>query len=209
MRAAVYLRVSSDRQDEANQEPDCLRICAARSWEPIVIREQESTRKCRPAWEQVRQLVHRAEVGAVVIWALDRAGRDRVRLAHDLREMARKGAQLVSVRESWLDQPPGPTRDLLIEIFGWFAESERDRISLRTRAALARARDKGVRLGRPPIDAAAMARAAELVRGGAAVAAAARLSGIGRRTLREHLAQMGICRPDGKPPESCGQKGAA
>ena len=30
MTAAVYLRVSGVRQDEANQEPECLQLCAAR-----------------------------------------------------------------------------------------------------------------------------------------------------------------------------------
>jgi DNA invertase Pin-like site-specific DNA recombinase len=89
-----------------------------------------------------------------VIWALDRAGRDRVRLAHDIAEFARKGVAVVSVRESWLDQPVGPLRDLLIQIMGWFAESERARLVERTKAGLARARAQGKTLGRPAVAAA-------------------------------------------------------
>lgn len=148
MKAAVYLRVSTDRQDEANQEPDCVRICEQRGWEPVFFREQESGAKARPIWETLKTAVHRAEVGAVVIWALDRAGRDRVRLAHDIAELARKRMTIVSVKEAWLDQPVGPMRDLLIELMAWFAEAERARLIERTRAGQDRARREGKHIGR-------------------------------------------------------------
>jgi DNA invertase Pin-like site-specific DNA recombinase len=147
--AGIYLRVSTNRQDEANQEPDCLRICAARGWNPVVFREQESAVKHRPEWERLKQSVHRGELSAVVVWALDRAGRDRVQLSHDIAELVRKGAAVVSVRESWLDQPAGPMRDLLIQLMGWFAQTERARLIERTKAGQERARAMGKRIGRP------------------------------------------------------------
>jgi DNA invertase Pin-like site-specific DNA recombinase len=152
MRAAVYLRVSTDRQDEANQEPECIRLCAARGWEPVLFREQESGAKARPIWQSVLQSVHQGDCGAVVVWSLDRAGRDRVRLCHDLAEIARKGSVVASVRESWIDQPPGLMRDLLISILTWVAEYERARLVERTRAGLARAKSQGKTLGRRPVD---------------------------------------------------------
>jgi DNA invertase Pin-like site-specific DNA recombinase len=199
VRAAVYLRVSTDRQDEANQEPDCLRICEARKWEPVIVRETESGAKHRPQWERVKQMVHRGEVGAVVIWALDRAGRDRVRLAHDLAELARKGSDLASVREPWLDQPSGPMRDLLIQVMAWFAQMERDRLRERTRAGLARAVAQGKKLGRPATVTPTQLRdAKEAVLRGAPVATAAREAGVGRRTLRNYLAQKGPQKAEGK-----------
>jgi putative DNA-invertase from lambdoid prophage Rac len=148
--AAVYLRVSTDRQDEANQEPECLRLCAARGWEPQVFRETESGTKRRPEWERLKTYVRRGEARAVVFWALDRAGRNRVQLAHDLGELWRWGAEIASVRDAWVDQPAGPLRDLLVQLMAWFAQTERDRIVERTRAGIARARAMGVRLGRPP-----------------------------------------------------------
>ena len=178
MRAAVYLRVSKEgcrcghgrdkhgddgrcrrclcatyqgKQDEANQEPDCLRVCAARSWEPVIYREQASAVKRRPQWQAVLDAAHRGEVGAVVVWALDRAGRNRVQLSHDLGELVRKGATVVSVREPWLDQPAGPVRDLLIQLFAWFAESERLRLIDRTKAGQATAAARGVQIGRPRV----------------------------------------------------------
>jgi hypothetical protein len=67
----------------------------------------------------------------------------------DVRELGRIGCQVVSVREPWLDTG-GPTRDLLLAIFGWVAEHERERLRQRVRAGLDRARSEGKRLGRPP-----------------------------------------------------------
>lgn len=148
MKAAIYLRVSKEVQEEANQEPDCLRVCQARGWEPVVYRERMSGAKYRPIWQDVLTSAHRAEVGAVLVWSLDRAGRDRLRLCHDMAELARKGVQLVSVRETWLDQPPGPMRELLISIMTWVYSYERERIRERVIAGQKRASSQGIHIGR-------------------------------------------------------------
>jgi putative DNA-invertase from lambdoid prophage Rac len=116
----------------------------------MIYREVESGAKRRPKWDEVKRAVHRGEAGAVVVWALDRAGRDRVRLSSDLAELSRKNAIVVSVREPWVDQPVGPLRDLLIEIMAWVAASERARIVERTKAGIARAVAMGRKLGRRP-----------------------------------------------------------
>lgn len=164
MIAAVYLRVSTERQDEANQEPDTRRICAARGWEPAIYRERESGAKRRPQWDLVKEAARQGKVGAVVFWSLDRIGRDRVQAAHDLRELFRWNVTLCSVKEPWLDQSgAGPLRSLLVDVVTWFAESERARLIERTHAGLAAARARGVRLGRPPaMSEAARARAAAM-----------------------------------------------
>lgn len=195
MKAAIYLRVSSkdgERQDEANQEPDCARLCAARGWEPILFRERESGAKVRPEWRRLLEAARTGHVGAVVFWALDRTGRDSVQVCHDLRELARWGVHIASVKDSWVDQPPGPFRDLMLQIVAWFAEGERRRLIERTKAGLDRARALGVRLGRKPTVAIErLEAAAREVANGRPVATAARLAGIGRRTLRDYLAGNG------------------
>jgi len=154
MPAAVYLRVSSKdgRQTEANQEPDCVRLCEARGWTPRFFREQESGAKVRPIWRSMIEAARLGEVRAVVFWALDRTGRTRVQIAHDVAELARFGVSIASVKDAWVDQPAGPLRDLLIQIMGWVAEGERARLIERTRAGLDRARAQGKRFGRPRVD---------------------------------------------------------
>lgn len=168
MIAAVYLRVSTARckscrasreacrcvvyvpeQEELNQEPDCLRLCAARGWTPVVYRETESGAKRRPQWDRVKEAARKGEVRAIVFWALERTGRNRVQIAHDVGELWRWGMEIASVSDSWVDQPAGPMRDLLVQLMAWFAQTERDRLRERTRAGIARARANGVTLGRP------------------------------------------------------------
>lgn len=143
MRAAVYLRVSTEKQDEKNQEPDCLRVCAARGWEPFVLREKESGATMnRPVWNQVMDEAHRGRIGAVVVWSIDRIGRSMFELIDDVRELDRVGVQVVSVKETWLDTG-GPARDLLLPIFAWVAHQQRTKLRDQTRAGLARARAAG------------------------------------------------------------------
>lgn len=154
MNAGVYLRVSSrnGRQDEANQEPDCQRLCEARGWTPVWFRERASGAKRRPEWDRLLESARVGELRAVVFWALDRTGRNKVQIAHDLSELFRWGAVVASVKDSWLDTPPGPMLDLLIDIMAWVAQGERTRTIERINAGLDRARAKGVRLGRPPAE---------------------------------------------------------
>jgi len=199
--AGVYLRVSSTdgRQDEANQRPDCERLCAARSWAPLFFTERQSAAKDRPEWRRLLEACRRGEVRAVVFWALDRAGRNRVQIAHDLGELARYGVHVASVQDAWLDQPPGPLRDLLVQIMGWVAEGERARLIERTKAGQARARAEGRHPGRPPANDNDLAAAAKAVRAGASVAFAARAVGIGRTTLRRWLAKNPPTNAPGQP----------
>lgn len=142
-------------QDESNQEPACRQLCEARGWsDPLVIRERVSGAKHRPEWRGLVEKVRRGEVTAVVFWAVDRIGRNKVQSAHDLRELARFGAQLVSIQDAWVDQPEGPMRTLMIDIITWVAEGERARLIERTKAGMLAATKAGKRLGRPtvPVD---------------------------------------------------------
>lgn len=185
MKAACYLRVSGDRQDEANQEPDVSRLCLARGWTPVWFQERESGAKSRPVWEQVKSAVHRGEVQRVVVWALDRAGRDRLRLAQDWRDMLAKGAKLVSVREPWTEQD-GPLQSLLVDVVAWFAEAERARLIERTRAGLDRARAAGKHIGRKWTDAATVAKIRAEHTAGLSSFLAAKKLGLPESTVRTY-----------------------
>jgi putative DNA-invertase from lambdoid prophage Rac len=199
MKAAVYLRVSTDRQDEANQEPDCLRVCTARAWEPILFRERISGASLkRPEWERLKDAVHRGEVGAVVFWAIDRAGRKRVDLFHDIEEFWRKNATVVSVREPMVDQPPGPMRAISLFWMAQVAEAERDRNRERTNAGLARAVAAGKRLGRRPTSPDAVALLHKSWREGNSPSTAAGLAGVPDSTARTYFARFETAKIGGK-----------
>jgi DNA invertase Pin-like site-specific DNA recombinase len=148
VKAAVYLRVSTDDQDEEHQGPDCLRLVEARGWEPLVFQERESGAVDRPVWREVLELARRGEVRAVVVRDLKRYGRRRLQILEDVAKLDEWGCTVVSIREPWLEAF-GRARELLLGIFAWWAEDERLELIQATRSGLARARRKGKILGRP------------------------------------------------------------
>lgn len=150
LRAALYLRCSTRDQHLSNQRPDLVRIAKQRGLRIIrVYDEHVSAAKCRPAFAKMLADAHAGRFDCLLIWAIDRLGRSMAGNLNVILELDRLGVTVLSVREPWLDTA-SPVRPLLVAIFGWIAQQEQRRISARTRAGLARARAKGVRVGRPP-----------------------------------------------------------
>lgn len=192
--AALYIRVSTDKQTGENQVAELRQLAAARGFEPVVYEEVESAAKARPVMERMLADARTGKVRAILVWALDRLHRSMVGSIQTVLECDRLGVPVVSVREPWLDTA-GPVRPLLIAIFGWVAEQERARLIERTKAGLERARRQGKKLGRPRTSPILVHAAAELVDGGATVAEAARLKGVKRSTLRRFLAERRVAAP--------------
>lgn len=150
-RAAIYLRVSTDRQRTENQKPEVEQLVKARGFKTThVYEEQASAAKTRPMYEKMLADAKRGKFDVLVIWALDRFGRSMVGNLSAVLELDRVGVTVVSVRESWLDTG-SPVRTLLVAIFSWVAEQERHRLVERTKAGLESARRRGARIGRPRV----------------------------------------------------------
>lgn len=148
-RAALYLRVSTERQTVANQRPELVKLAKARGLTIVrTFEEQESAAKRRPAYEAMLMEAHRGEFDVVLVWSLDRFGRSALANLQAVLDLDAKGVRLVSARESWLDTQ-GPVRQLLIYILSWVAEQERARLIERTVAGMNRARAQGKHVGRP------------------------------------------------------------
>ena len=88
-KAAIWTRVSTDRQHEDNQIPDLERLCQHRGWE--ITRRYEiadaSTYKGehRLALQRMLDDAHRGEFSVLVIWAVDRLCRQGIEAAADPR----------------------------------------------------------------------------------------------------------------------------
>ncbi len=186
-RAALYIRVSTDKQTTENQVAELRQLAAARNLEPIIYEEVESAAKARPVLDRMLTDARAGKVRAILVWALDRLHRSMVGSIQTVLECDRLGVSVVSLREPWLDTA-GPVRPLLIAIFGWVAEQERTRLIERTKAGLARARAQGKRLGRPAASQVLLHAAAERVCRGEPARAVARQAGLSERTLRRFLA---------------------
>lgn len=152
LKAVIYVRVSTAEQTVANQTPELMQLAEARGFEDIeVIEEVMSAAKQRPGFDRVMQMAHLGQVKAIVVFALDRVGRSMVENLRVVLELDRLGVEVISSREPWLTMQ-GPVRSLLIAVFSWVAEQERNRIRERTRAGLDRARREGKKLGRPGVE---------------------------------------------------------
>jgi DNA invertase Pin-like site-specific DNA recombinase len=150
MDAALYLRVSTDEQDVTNQLPALERMAAARGLN-IVERFSETmsgTKKSRPALDALLKGARQGRYQVILVWAIDRLGRSMPAIVDTVIGLDSVGVSIVSHQEPWLDTG-GPVRPLLLSIFAWVAQQERERLVERTKAGLSRARAAGKTLGRP------------------------------------------------------------
>ncbi len=85
MRAGIWLRVSTGRQDERSQLPDCLAHCEARGHgvvkRYVVHGESAYHGEQDPDWSKVVADVKARVIDAVVIWKVDRLDRRNLLVA--------------------------------------------------------------------------------------------------------------------------------
>ncbi len=153
MRAAIYLRVSTDKQEADNQRHRLIQFCASRDWE--IVKEYEDIASGEdPGRNGFNRMMHDGRMGEfkiAVFWAWDRITRGGIEAAfHIMYQFEQNRMDWESVQEPFLSSSSSPaSRSLLLSIMSWVAEQERKRISERTKAALARRRALGHPLGRP------------------------------------------------------------
>jgi putative DNA-invertase from lambdoid prophage Rac len=147
--AAIYMRVSTNRQTVENQRPDVDRLVALRGFDVIErYEEQVSASAKRPEFERMMNDAKAGKFTVLVVWALDRFGRNMGGNIADILALDKAGVKVVSVKEPWMDTG-GPVRELLVAIFSWVAQQEKARLIERTKAGLALAKARGIVLGRP------------------------------------------------------------
>lgn len=100
-KAAIWARVSTDRQHEDNQIPDLERLCEHRDWEitrRYEIADASAYRgEHRQALQQMLNDAHRGEFSVLVVWAVDRLCRRGIEeLLRLIRELRERNVSLVS-----------------------------------------------------------------------------------------------------------------
>ena len=153
-RAVTYHRVSTSEQDETLARDELRRAAELRGLE--VIEEIEETgsgaRNDRPGLQRVMDLVRRGEVDVVLVQRLDRFGRSTLDLLANIQALTDVGVRFIAVVQGLDVKPHGDAMSsLILTVLAGVAEFERELISERTRAGLAKAKAKGVRFGRTPV----------------------------------------------------------
>ena len=148
-RAGVYARVSTIDQQTENQLLELRRYVQARGWTATeyIDKGVSGAKDSRPALDRLVVDARRRRFDTLIVWRLDRLGRNLKHLITLLEELHATGVGFVSVNEG-IDFGT-PAGRLQMHLLGAFAEFERARIAERVKAGLARAKSDGRRLGRP------------------------------------------------------------
>lgn len=159
IQAAVYVRVSTkDKdQDPRNQLLQLQALASQQGWKIVRVyedRESAGGGKQRDAYNQLFRdaAAPGRKWDLLVFWSLDRFSREGVyETLHQLRELDRMGVRFLSLQEQYL-ATLGPFREAVIGILAAVAALERNRISERVKAGIARSKLEGKRFGRKPAE---------------------------------------------------------
>jgi DNA invertase Pin-like site-specific DNA recombinase len=137
-----YARVSTRDQDLATQDAELMAAGCAK-----VFKEKASGAKTdRP---ELAKAIRRLESGDVlVVTRLDRLARSTRDLLNVLDELGKREVGFKSLKDTWADTTTAHGR-LMLTVLGGLAEFERELIRARTGEGRKRAKERGVRFGRP------------------------------------------------------------
>jgi DNA invertase Pin-like site-specific DNA recombinase len=144
-----YIRISTDKQDLEKQRHLLLEYARK---ERLIIDEfievEVSSREDTGARriDELQDKLHKGDT--LLVAELSRLGREMLQVLNIINDLSEKGVKLTFVRQPELSTT-GSHGKLLLAIYSYFAEAEREFISMRVKQGLAAARAKGVKLGRP------------------------------------------------------------
>ena len=126
----------------------------------------------------------------LMVWKLDRLGRNTRHVLEAVEQLSSRGIGFRSLTEGL--HTDGPMGKAMLTIMAAFAQLERDTMIERTRAGLAAAAANGRKGGRPrKVDDAHAARARGFREKGIAAADIAKMLGVSRATVYRYLAEAG------------------
>ena len=203
-RAAIYVRVSTDKQTVENQVRELGQIAERRGWQ-IVAQYSDAGisgakgRDKRPGLDEMLKDAGRRKFDVVMAWAIDRLGRSLIDLLGTIQQLEACGVDL------YLDQQAidttTPAGKLMFQVTGAFAEFERSMIRQRVNAGLKRAIEQGKQLGRPRIAPDLEKRILSQLRAGTGMLKVASQCGVGVSTVQRIKSEMEVRRIKGEMGE--------
>jgi len=146
MRAALYVRVSTDRQTVANQLDVLRKVAELKDW--TVIEELQDVgisgakgREERPGFDKLHSMIERREIDVVAVWALDRLGRSLHHLVVFNELLKKKGVGLYLHLHS-IDTTT-PAGQMFFGMMATVAEFDRQMIKARIIAGVERCKKAG------------------------------------------------------------------
>ena len=186
-RIAIYIRVSTSKQDTDNQRRELEAVAERSGWRVVKVYVDAGIsgakgRDQRPGLDAMMNAVNAKEFDMVASWSVDRLGRSLTDLLSILQGLHDKGVGLF-LHQQGLDTSTTAGK-AMVQMLGIFAEFERGIIRERVNAGLARARANGVQLGRRRIGPAVEARIVELRAKGNGILKIGKTLGIGTSVVQ-------------------------
>ena len=149
MKVAIYVRVSTRKQDETNQLPRLREMAKNRGFEIYREYTDEASAKDanRPGWKDLMQDASEHRFDAILVTKLDRVMRSLVQLNITMDNLKTYNVKLICADMGEID-PTTPMGKVQMQIIGAIAEWEREIIVQRTREGIEARKAKGIRLGR-------------------------------------------------------------
>ena len=192
-RAALYLRVSTDKQTCENQRIALTELCARRGWTVVATYDDNGVsgstgRDRRPQLDALLKDAVRRRFDVVVVWSIDRLGRSMLHVTQAMADLTTAGVALYSEQQG-IDGST-PTGRAMLQMATIFAELERSMIVARVNAGLDRARAKGVRLGRPSVPAKVERAIRQRLQAGEGMLKVAKAVGVGTSVVQRVKTEM-------------------
>ena len=149
MKIIAYTRVSTDQQDLAKQRHLLLEYALKQKWLISEFIESEASSRKSQKQRKIDILLEKLNKGDKLLVAeLSRLGRNMLETLNIINILSEKGIDTIFIRQPELSTDASHAK-LLLAIYSYFAEAEREYISIRTKQGLAAARAQGKQLGRP------------------------------------------------------------
>jgi DNA invertase Pin-like site-specific DNA recombinase len=138
-----YARVSTQDQSLAAQKA----ALSAAGCAKVFSEKLSGAKTDRPELAKLLRRLDRDDV--LIVARLDRLARSTRDLLNVLHDLTERGVKFRSIADAWCDTST-PHGQLLVTVLGGFAEFERGLIRARCGEGIKRAKQRGVRFGRPP-----------------------------------------------------------
>lgn len=146
----AYIRVSTNKQDMQTQKLQIKEYCRVNGIQIDRFMEvEQSSQKSLESRkiDELKTLLNRDDL--LIVVELSRLGRSMLEVMNLVLELSNKGVQMIFLRQPELSTFNNACAKLLLAIYAYIDETEREFISQRTKAGLENAMANGKKLGRP------------------------------------------------------------
>jgi DNA invertase Pin-like site-specific DNA recombinase len=189
-KVALYLRVSTAQQTVENQRLELEKYAGRQDWSIVKVYEDSGisgSRSDRPALQSMLKDAAKGKFSILVVWKIDRLARSVADLLNILQVLRGHGVDFISTTQA-IDTTTSYGK-MVMTFLGAIAEFERETIIERVKSGIQRAKEQGVRLGRPKagVD---VQRAMAMKQSGSSLRKIAKELGVGCGTVYRALAAI-------------------